>query len=77
MYAIYAYIGVVWGVNVGIYGIHGVSGYSMFSSAFLCRLAQTPRLRMFNQIDDVHSSKLVSTRRLSPVLDAHTERSVR
>ena len=25
MYAIYAYIGVVWGVNVGIYGIHGVS----------------------------------------------------
>ena len=24
--AIYAYIGVVWGVNVGIYGIHGVSG---------------------------------------------------
>ena len=24
MYAIYAYIGVVWGVNVGIYGIHGV-----------------------------------------------------
>ena len=28
MYAIYAYIGVVLGVNVGIYGIHGVSGYS-------------------------------------------------
>ena len=28
MYAIYAYIRVVWGVNVGIYGIHGVSGYS-------------------------------------------------
>ena len=26
MYAIYAYIGVVWGVNVGIYSIHGVSG---------------------------------------------------
>ena len=26
MYAIYAYIGVVWGVNVGIYGIHGVYG---------------------------------------------------
>ena len=26
MYIIYAYIGVVWGVNVGIYGIHGVSG---------------------------------------------------
>ena len=26
MYAVYAYIGVVWGVNVGIYGIHGVSG---------------------------------------------------
>ena len=26
MYAIYAYIGVVWGVNVGIYGIYGVSG---------------------------------------------------
>ena len=26
MYAIYAYIGVVLGVNVGIYGIHGVSG---------------------------------------------------
>ena len=27
MYAIYAYTGVVLGVNVGIYGIHGVSGY--------------------------------------------------
>ena len=27
MYAIYAYIRVVWGVNVGIYGIHGVFGY--------------------------------------------------
>ena len=27
MYAIYAYIGVVLGINVGIYGIHGVSGY--------------------------------------------------
>ena len=27
MYAIYAYIGVVFGVNVGIYGIHGVPGY--------------------------------------------------
>ena len=26
MYVIYAYIGVVWGVNVGIYSIHGVSG---------------------------------------------------
>ena len=26
MYAMYAYIGVVLGVNVGIYGIHGVSG---------------------------------------------------
>ena len=26
MYAIYAYIGVVLGVNLGIYGIHGVSG---------------------------------------------------
>ena len=26
MYAIYAYIGVVWGVNVGIYSIHGVYG---------------------------------------------------
>ena len=26
MYAIYAYIGVVLEVNVGIYGIHGVSG---------------------------------------------------
>ena len=26
MYGIHAYIGVVWGVNVGIYGIHGVSG---------------------------------------------------
>ena len=29
MYAIYAYIGVVWGVNVGIYSIHGV--YGIFS----------------------------------------------
>ena len=26
MYAVYAYIGVFLGVNVGIYGIHGVSG---------------------------------------------------
>ena len=26
MYAIYAYIGVVLGVNVGIYAIHGVFG---------------------------------------------------
>ena len=26
MYAIYAYIGVVWGVNVDIYSIHGVYG---------------------------------------------------
>ena len=24
MYGIFTYIGVVWGVNVGIYGIHGV-----------------------------------------------------
>ena len=29
MYAIYAYIGVVLGVNVGIYGIHGVSGNAL------------------------------------------------
>ena len=27
MYGIFTYIGVVWGVNVGIYGIHGVSGF--------------------------------------------------
>ena len=31
MYAIYAYIGVVLGVNVGIYGIHGVSGSCFLS----------------------------------------------
>ena len=30
MYAIYAYIGVVLGVNVGIYGIHGVSGIHIY-----------------------------------------------
>ena len=30
MYAIYAYIGVVWGVNAGIYGIHGVCGLALF-----------------------------------------------
>ena len=29
MYAIFTYIGVVWGVNVGIYGIHGVFGYGI------------------------------------------------
>ena len=29
MDAIYANIGVVWGVNVAIYGIHGVSGIYM------------------------------------------------
>ena len=34
MYGIYAYIGVVLGVNVGIYGIHGVSG-----SGFLALVA--------------------------------------
>ena len=28
MYGIFTYIGVVWGVNVGIYGIHGVPGNS-------------------------------------------------
>ena len=27
MYGIFTYIGVVWGVNVGIYGIHRVSGH--------------------------------------------------
>ena len=27
---IFTYIGVVWGVNVGIYGIHGVSGLKSF-----------------------------------------------
>ena len=32
MYAIYAYIGVVLGVNVGIYGIHGVSGSERVTS---------------------------------------------
>ena len=32
MYGIFTYIGVVWGVNVGIYGIlHGVSGYTKTS----------------------------------------------
>ena len=30
MYAIYAYIGVVWGVNVGIYSIHGVYGIGTY-----------------------------------------------
>ena len=59
MYAIYAYIGVVLGVNVSIYGIHGVSGLgtlkklvynpSVDSSVFIdrrdrVRLAQQPRL---------------------------------
>ena len=29
MYAIYAYIGVVSGVNVGKYAIHGVFGYGV------------------------------------------------
>ena len=33
MYAIYAYIGVVWGANVGIYGIHGASGIAMASTS--------------------------------------------
>ena len=28
MYGIYAYIGAVWGVNVGIYFIHGAFGYT-------------------------------------------------
>ena len=36
MYAIYAYIGVVLGVNVGIYGIHGVSGISNIIQIFGC-----------------------------------------
>ena len=30
MYGIFTYIGVVLGVNVGIYGIHGVSGHIDF-----------------------------------------------
>ena len=34
MYAIYAYFGVVWGVNLGIYGIHGVFG-SLFGVSTL------------------------------------------
>ena len=32
MYAIFAYIGMVLEVNVGIYGIHGVSGHEFFLS---------------------------------------------
>ena len=32
MCAIFVYIGVVWGVNVCIYSIHGVSGYSQLDS---------------------------------------------
>ena len=35
MYGIFTYIGVVLGVNVGIYGIHGVSGYGMLSLGML------------------------------------------
>ena len=35
VYAIYAYIRVVWGVNVGIYGIHGVSGNLSFSDVLI------------------------------------------
>ena len=36
MYGVYAYIGVVWGVNVGIHGIHGAFGidYSHYSHPF-------------------------------------------
>ena len=33
MYAIYAHVGVVLGVNVGIYGIHGVSGLGFFGAS--------------------------------------------
>ena len=39
MYAIYAYIRVAWGVNVGIYGIHGESGFKLQ----MCRQAWTLR----------------------------------
>ena len=35
MYAIYANIGVVLGVNVGIYGIHGVFGIYITSYTYL------------------------------------------
>ena len=41
MYAIHAYIRVVLGVNVGIYGIHGVFGISLH-----LRITQTPCLEM-------------------------------
>ena len=44
MYAIYAYIGVVLGVNVGIYGIHGVFGVGMVDVPELGCLQDIPRV---------------------------------
>ena len=38
MNAIYAYIGVVWGVNVSIYSIHGVYGKWNLMDGFICLL---------------------------------------
>ena len=45
MYAIYAYIGVVLGVNVGIYGIHGVFGLGLVQQRFVRRLEVGPNPR--------------------------------
>ena len=53
MYGIYAYIGVVWVVNVAIYGIHGVSMIlpesavylTLFTRSFLSQIFPLVRLR--------------------------------
>ena len=51
MYGIFTYIGVVWGVNVGIYGIHGVSGYRTTYPDQLNTLTPSPRQPESTQIN--------------------------
>ena len=53
MYAVYAYIGVVLGVNVGIYGIHGVSGELSMCADFVYRRNQTWSVRITSWGKDV------------------------
>ena len=51
MYGIYAYIGVVWGVNVGIYGIHGAIGHGRFQSPLWA-----PRMALENRVPALPSA---------------------
>ena len=54
MYAVYAYIGEVLGVNVGIYGIHGVFGVGSCADRF-SKPIRSPREGIFlsDDVDDL------------------------